>query len=79
MTVGCLRLIYGAFIKIHIIMQPPSKAMSSAWGRKGGGEVIENCCSPSSQMIAKQSYEKRKSPFLINMWEVRFPPVRRAS
>jgi len=24
-------------------------------------------------MIAKQSYEKRKGPFLINMWEVDFP------
>lgn len=71
MTVGGLRLIYRAFIKIHIIMQQPSKATSSAWG--GGDRVIENCCSPPSQMIAKQSYEKRKGPSLINMWEVDFP------
>lgn len=52
-------------------MQQPSKATSSAWG--GGDRVIENCCSPPSQMIAKQSYEKRKGPSLINMWEVDFP------
>lgn len=24
-------------------------------------------------MIARQSYEKRKGPFLINMWEADFP------
>lgn len=72
MTVGGLRLIYRAFIKIHIIMQQPSKATSSARGG-GGDRVIENCCSPPSQMIAKQSYEKRKGPSLINMWEVDFP------
>lgn len=35
--------------------------------------MIENCTSPPSQMIAKQSDEKRKGPFLINMWEVDFP------
>lgn len=35
--------------------------------------MIENCSGPPSQMIAKQSYEKRKGPFLINMWEVDFP------
>lgn len=35
--------------------------------------MIENCGSPSPQMIAKQPYEKRKGPFLINMWEVDFP------
>lgn len=28
---------------------------------------------PPSQMIARPSYEKRKGPFLINMWEVDFP------
>lgn len=35
--------------------------------------MIENCSSPPAQMIAKRSYEKRKGPFLINMWEVDFP------
>lgn len=39
----------------------------------GEDGVIENCSSPPSQMIVKQSYEKRKGPFLINMWEVDFP------
>lgn len=39
----------------------------------GEDRVIENCSSPPSQMIAKQPYEKRKGPFLINMWEVDFP------
>lgn len=35
--------------------------------------MIENCSSPPSQMIAEQSYEKKKGSFLINMWEVDFP------
>lgn len=68
-----LRLIRRAFIKIHIIKQPPSKAMGFC---VGVDRVIENCTShppPPSQMIARQSYEKRKGPFLINMWEVDFP------
>lgn len=70
MTVGGLRLIYRAFIKIHIIMQQPSKSTRSTWGED---RVIENCCSLPFQMIAQQSYEKEKGPSLINMWEVDFP------
>lgn len=60
-------------------MHQPSKATRSEWGR--GDRVMENCSSPPSQVIAEQSYEKRKSPFLINMWEVDSPPapVRQAS
>lgn len=73
-----LRLIYRAFIKIHIIKQQPSKAMSCVWGWTGWLKIAADPTTPTparppSQMIAEQSYEKRKGLFLINMWEVDFP------
>lgn len=67
-----LRLIYRAFIKIHIIKQQSSKAMSCVRGWTGWLKIEARPPTPTP-MIAEQSYEKRKGLFLINMWEVDFP------